>query len=202
MAPDLSTRVLYPSNIERQNVKFVLKVLDEKTLAGLQLYGAQNNIDVAGTIKFLQTILRLWKVLNVKSTDKGRRKRDSDCDHIRNIDSTNVEFLQEVHQWLVKWNNLNQKVRHGRLSSETMFALKHTVATFTELIKFLFNEIRVSYVLTGKFQTDCLEFRFSQYRQLSGANYNVSVQELKESEKKLKIVSLLLLGYSDNGYYA
>ena len=161
MAPDLSTRVLYPSNIERQNVKFVLKVCDEKTIAGLQLYGAQNNIDVAGTIKFLQTILRLWKVLNVKSTDKGRHKRDSDCDHIRNIDSTNVEFLQEVHQWLVKWNNLNQKVRHGRLSSETMFALKHTVATFTELIKFLFKSMRFvfSYVLIGNFQTDCLEFR-------------------------------------------
>jgi len=46
-------------------------------------------------------------------------------------------------------------------------------------------------VLTGKFQTDCLEFRFSQYRQLSGANYHVSVQEIKESEKKLKIISML-----------
>lgn len=49
----------------------------------------------------------------------------------------------------------------------------------------------MKYVLTGKFQTDCLEFRFSQYRQLSGANYHVSVQEIKESEKKLKIISML-----------
>src|SRR5688572_15486080 len=51
--------------------------------------------------------------------------------------------------------------------------------------------MKVHYVLTGKFQTDCLEFRFSQYRQLSGANFHVSVQEIKESEKKLKIVSIL-----------
>jgi len=83
------------------------------------------------------------------------------------------------------------KVLHGRLSNETLVALKHTVATFVELIKYLFGELHVSYVLTGKFQTDCLECRFSQYRQLSGANYHVSVQEIKESEKKLKVISML-----------
>jgi hypothetical protein len=190
-APGLSSRVLYPSNIERQNVKSVLKVFDEKTIAGLQLFGAQNKVDVTGTGKFLEIVLRLWKILNVKSTGKGLHKRDSDSDPIRSVDAINVGYLEQVHQWLIKWDSLNQKVRHGRLSNETMFALKHTVATFIELIAFLFTDIGVSYVLTGKFQTDCLEFRFSQYRQSSGANYNVSVQELKESEKKLKIVSML-----------
>jgi len=45
--------------------------------------------------------------------------------------------------------------------------------------------------LAGKFQTDNLEFRFSQYRQLSGANFHVRVQENKESEKRLKIISIL-----------
>ena len=86
---------------------------------------------------------------------------------------------------------MQQKVRQGRLSNETLFALKHTVSTFTELIKYLFEELNVKYVLTDKFQTDILEFRFSQYRQLSGANYHISVQEIKESEKKLKIISML-----------
>ena len=72
-----------------------------------------------------------------------------------------------------------------------MFAFKHTVGTFVELISYLLVDMKVHYVLTGKFQTDCLEFRFSQYRQLSGANFHVSVQKIKESEKKLKIVSIL-----------
>jgi len=135
--------------------------------------------------------LRLWKILNVKSTDKGRRKRDSDMDPIRGVDDQNVVFLGEVYNWLVQWERMQQKVRQGRLSNETLFALKHTIFTFIELIKHLFEELNVHYVLTGKFQTDYLEFRFSQYRQLSGANYHVSVQEIKESEKKLKIISLL-----------
>jgi len=127
----------------------------------------------------------------VKSTDKGRRKRDVDMNPIRGVSDQNVVFLGEVYNWLVKWEEMQQKVRQGRLSNETLFALKHTVSTFTELIKYLFEELNVKYVLTGKFQTDCLEFRFSQYRQLSGANYHVSVQEIKESVKKLKIISML-----------
>jgi hypothetical protein len=52
MALGLTTRVLYPSNIERQNVMFVLRVFDEKMIARLQHYGAQNNIDVASTVNF------------------------------------------------------------------------------------------------------------------------------------------------------
>src|SRR5664279_3728352 len=102
-----------------------------------------------------------------------------------------IEFMKDVHQWLCRWEGLNQKPRHGRLSNETLFALKHTVITFVDLIEHLLNSLSFVYVLTGKFQTDCLEARFGKYRQLSGTNYHISVQEIKESEKKLKIISLL-----------
>jgi len=51
---------------------------------------------------------------------------------------------------------------------------------------------QMKYVLLVKFQTDNLEFRFGQYRQMSGANYNVSVTQVIESEKKkLKILSVM-----------
>jgi len=33
-----------------------------------------------------------------------------------------------------------------------MFALKHTVSTFVELMQYLFEGLQMSYVLTGKFQ--------------------------------------------------
>lgn len=199
MAPSLSYKALYPSNIERQNVKLVLKLFNEKTLAALNHYGVQNQCDVSGTSKFISIILRFWKVLNVKSTGKGHRKRDNDLDPIRSVDDENVRYLRDVLSWLEAWEGLKQKTRHGRFSNETLFALKHTVGTFVELINYLFLDMKVHYVLTGKFQTDCLEFRFSQYRQLSGANFHVSVQELKESEKKLKIVSILHVVSASHG---
>ena len=60
--------------------------------------------------------------------------------------------------------------------------LMHMLATY------LLTVDKFNYVLFRKFQTDSIEFRFSQCRQLSGVNYHVSVME---SEKKLKIASIL-----------
>ena len=44
----------------------------------------------------------------------------------------------------------------------------------------------MQYILPGKFQTDNLEARFGQYRQLSGDQYNISIQQVFEWEKKLE----------------
>jgi len=62
-----------------------------------------------------------------------------------------------------------------------------------ELSKYLLEQLQFKYVLTGKFQTDCLEFRFAQYRRLAGTNYHVSVREIMETEKKLKLMIVLSL---------
>ena len=48
-------------------------------------------------------------------------------------------------------------------------------------------------MLLGKFQTDCLEARFGQYRQLAGAKYDISLRQLYECEKKLRVLSVLQL---------
>ena len=53
------------------------------------------------------------------------------------------------------------------------------------------SELKVSYILTGKFQTDNLESRFGQYPQLSGGNYNISVHQIFECGKKIRMKSVL-----------
>ncbi|GFX45955.1 transposable element P transposase [Trichonephila clavipes] len=82
-----------------------------------------------------------------------------------------------MEKWLDCWKNLKQNKPEGCLSEETLFALRHTVNTIPELIKYLLTEQNFKYVLTGKFQTDNLEARLGQYRQMSGANYHVTVQD-------------------------
>ena len=47
------------------------------------------------------------------------------------------------------------------------------------------------YVLTGKLLSDPLEARFGCYRQMSGANYLLSVKQLFDSEKKLRVLNKL-----------
>ena len=169
-APALTYPALYPSNIERQNVKLALKIFDEKNIPALENLGSQTGTDVTGTVEFIRIIGNLWKIFNVKSIDKGRRKRDTFSDPVRAVDCEQVMYLKNTHEWLEKRVALNQKAREGRLSDETMFELKHTVLTHAELIKYLFNDLNMSIILLGKFQTDCLEFHFCLYRCLSGSN--------------------------------
>jgi len=89
--------------------------------------------------------------------------------------------------WLCASKQLKLQPRHGCLSKETMFALKQTTLAAKLLAEYLLRDVRCHYVLLGKFQTDNLELRFVQYRQMSGANYNVSLTQIMESEKKLRM---------------
>ncbi|GFX43151.1 hypothetical protein TNCV_2711951 [Trichonephila clavipes] len=74
--------------------------------------------------------------------------------------SMTLEILSPMEKWLDCWKNLKQNKREGCLSEETFFALRHTVNTIPEVIKYLLTEQNFKYVLTGKFQTDNLEARF------------------------------------------
>jgi len=137
--------------------------------------------------------VQLWRILNVKNPVKGKRLNDTFCDPVRSVDDHKLEWLKYFYSWLCAWENANVEQRQGILSKETMLALKHTVKAAVHLSEYLLTSLNFQFVLLGKFQTDNLEFRFGQYRQLSGANYNVSVTQIMESEKKLKIISLLKL---------
>ena len=66
-------------------------------------------------------------------------------------------------------------------------------------MKYLLQHHKLQFVLLGKFQTDNLEARFDLYRMLSGSNYLVSVNEVLQSEKKLKVRSLLKLYTNSHG---
>ena len=61
------------------------------------------------------------------------------------------------------------------------------------LLNICWENLKFGFVLYGKFQTDHLESPFAHYRQMCGGNRLVSVQEIKECERKLKINSLLRL---------
>ena len=61
-----------------------------------------------------------------------------------------------------------------------------------ELSRFFILTCGYQYVLLGNIhQSDCIEGRFGWIRQLSGANYYISVRQLLESYYKIKTISLL-----------
>ena len=61
--------------------------------------------------------------------------------------------------WLDVWKLGNFS---HRLTSQTHAALSHTIYGMIEVTKFCFEELKMKYVLYGKFQTDLLEHRFGK----------------------------------------
>ena len=77
------------------------------------------------------------------------------------------------------------------LTKETFLALRQTCRGIAGLAKYLMNYCGFKYVLLGKIQSDTIEGRFGRIRQLSGANYYISMRQLLESDRKLRTLSLV-----------
>ena len=64
-----------------------------------------------------------------------------------------------------------------------------------DLINYLLNTKNLEYIILGNIQSDYLEKRFSWYRQLGGANYFVSVLQLLQAEKSIRLRSLVSMNF-------
>ena len=80
------------------------------------------------------------------------------------------------------------------LTKETFLSLKQTSQAIAGLVKYFFNSCGFNCVCLGKIESDTIERRFGLIRQLSGANYYISIRQLLESGQKLG--TILLLKYS------
>ncbi|KAH9368503.1 hypothetical protein HPB48_007258 [Haemaphysalis longicornis] len=79
-----------------------------------------------------------------------------------------------------------------KLTKETHGALQpQTTQAMIEICRCCFEELHMSFVLLGKFQTDLLENRFGRYRRLAGSQCHVSIRQLYEGETKLRLQNTL-----------
>ena len=83
------------------------------------------------------------------------------------------------------------------MTRETFGALVHTTHALQEISEYCIHELGAKYVLFGKFQTDSLKSGFGQYRQLAGGKYDVSLRQVYECEKKIRLLSVLKLKLTD-----
>ncbi|KAG1648620.1 hypothetical protein GQR58_029695 [Nymphon striatum] len=188
MAHKLTTTCLNPISIEKTSVKLACAIFHESTRDALKFFTSQMNKPWEGTHKFVSLILKLWNIINVKSTTKGYHKCNIQQDPLLSINDWKLNFISDFSKFLEIWHSNGAK--HG-LSKETFTALHHMCLTLPALAKYAFEELGFQYVLLGMFQSDPIESRFGWYRQLSGANYYVSAKQVIESEEKIKAISLM-----------
>ena len=123
--------------------------------------------------------------MNVKTPVKGWNLQNKYCNPLK-LNEENYAFLTIFCDWLESWDNIPGE--SGKLTKETFTAFYHTTFAILELTQYCSEELKMVYILPGKFQTDHLEARFGQYRQLSGDQYNISIRQVFECEKKTKNV--------------
>lgn len=187
----VSLKALYPSNIERQNVKLALQIFNEHVVAALRTFGIKNEVNESlGTAMYIEIILKWWTVCNVQTSFKGVRL-NNELGKPLSIGDSRIEFLYDFLDWLDKWNELPNN--YGKLTKETFNALHHTTYALIEITRYCMEEFSMTSILTARFQTDALESRFGLYRRLSGTVYNISARQLFECENKLRMKSLLKL---------
>ena len=129
---------------------------------------------------------RLWTILEAKSPYLYKRERHPFMKPISDVKDSN---LSDSIQWLEleQWNSSGLKQR-GVLTNETMFAFTHTLKSMKEITQYLLTrEKNIFICVFGKFTTAPLERRFGQYRTYARSNYHVTVQNLLEGEKTLKL---------------
>ena len=147
LAPNLTIKACFPSAIERQNVKLVLKVFNDLTVAALKLQNElSNQEDRNNTHDFVEMLLQLWKLFNINSPLKGKRLND-DISRPLTYQDERFPFLACVVIWLETWLALPGNV--GKLSKQTFTSFKHACTELPQITNHLTGFCGFNYLLTS-----------------------------------------------------
>ena len=167
----LTSSSVYPTRLQLQNVGHVLKVFDDRVVAGLKL---QNKMETAN---FIQQVITWWKMVNVSSVGVQSRFNDSH----QSVD--NLDGLQRYVNLFDTSNSGHGQNRICCITHDTKKAMVQTIAGFIDMSKYLFS-VGFQYVLLGSLQNDRIEAEFSVYRQSTGTNMFMTSQDALSAFKK------------------
>jgi len=183
----LSPATLHPKSIEKTSVKLATSVFCESTRDALRYYAVNEGKNWAGTADFITLILKVWNVLNVKNRTKGQHKRDYTMEPVQSSQDWKLNFLMEFADFVQSW----ESSKRPGLTRETFLALWQTCHALRECAIYLLDRVGFKYVLLGHLQSDAIECRFGWLRQLSGANYYISMKQVLDSSRKIRAISLV-----------
>jgi hypothetical protein len=187
MAFRLSPFLLHPSAIQKSSVKPATNVFCDSTLAALEYFSEEQYPSWKDTVKFVRKFLCMWKILNTKTKTHGYQKKDPFYEPISSSDHPNLIFLDDLANEVESWKSSGL----AGFTYPTFTAILQSLRTIPALCRYLIDKRGFEFVLPGHFQSDPLEQRFGWYRQLSGANFFISLKQIMESERKIKVCSLL-----------
>jgi len=185
-APKLTANVLHPGNC-KQSVPIALAIFHPTTSAAIKTYFP----DKVESAEFLNLFHTWWTISNSKNRFNQSHRLGSAATHGDNKPA----FLREFADWIQRWDSMKiSRAECFTLSSQTSSALRRTLRCHASLIEDLLSEA-YDFVLTSRFQSDPIERRFGQYRQMSGGRFLISLKDVMCSEDIIKLRSLVKEGF-------
>lgn len=183
----LTRTACFPSNLELQKVNLVFQVFHEKNVAALI---CDEKYDTAS---FIDCFLRLWKILNCKHPNAHVLLNDPDRRPFISTDDDRLKFLEEMADCISHMSGGQGAQRQRSLTTSTRDAFVQTLKGLAEMGRELLHDTACNYLMFGVFQTDPLESEFGVYRQYSGGNYYIGVEQILNSAhfRKLQLYNRL-----------
>ena len=180
-APKITHKVLHPGNC-KQNIPVALAIFHESTSAALTSYFPEKKYEA----EFLKLFNTWWIISNSKVQFSNHI-----LGHAAKKGDGKLEFCRALADWIENWcNDRVLAFQQFTLSLSTAKALIRTLRCQASLNEDLFDD-GYDFILTARFQSDPLERRFGQYRQMSGVRFLVGLKDTICSEKILKTKCLL-----------
>ena len=158
-APKLSYSALHPGN-KKQCVNTALAIFHETTIAALRSFFPEKE----AMANFLELIWSWWTIVN----SKNRLNKSNSLGNAIVADDGKTDFFRLLADYFEEWCG---GASFLCLTPNTSAALVRTLRAHANLIEELLFEEGYDFVLSVRLQSDPLERRFSQYRQMSGGHF-------------------------------
>ena len=178
MAGKLTYKVLHPGN-NKHNTALAIAIFHESTIAACKRYCHEKK-DVAA---FVTLMNGWWTIVNVKT-----RYSPNPFAHTIVKRDGKVKFLCSFSHWLEEWSYISKSI--FSFTKQTSEALVKTLRAKSLLIC-QHQADGYDLIISASFQSDPIERRFSQCRQMSSGCFFVNLTEIQSSEKILLIQSLI-----------
>lgn len=175
-APKLSYQALHPGN-NKQNVSLAISLFHETTIAAVKSYYPDRK-DIS---EFLYMIHVWWTISNSK-----QRFSPNLLGNAIVLNDGKTKFFRYFAFWVQAFSQSPTFTFTAQTSSALINTLRSQAMLIDELL-----EDGYDYVMTGRLQSDPIERRFSQYRQMSGGRFLVSLREVLNTERILTCRSLI-----------
>ena len=171
----LTRKMVYPSNLEKMNVKRAKLLFSDPVTAALETcssVASEHFVDKGGlqaTLRFMKMMKKWFDIHDICNRTQGHFSRNVDKLHFFTISDERLEWLVDVFlPYLEKLQEAGRNKRE-KFSTETYCALVVTTRSTVACIQYLL-KIGFHYVLTRNFSSDDIELFFSHLRQLGGFN--------------------------------